>query len=152
MNRLHTVDTLNMLTSQFYLTGSSDNAIDLWTMNKKKPVYSLEGLHRDNSWVLSTDTMRNSNLFASGSYDGQVICYEFRRDQKDFGVLGRFKDMPGCINTMKFSHARQSADFLHGQSQSRFMLAVSHSKEEKHGRWHVQKNTKSGITLLARKT
>ena len=44
-NRIHTVDTLNALTSQFFITGSSNNAIDLWIMNKKKPIYSLEGLH-----------------------------------------------------------------------------------------------------------
>ena len=153
LNRLHTVDTLNMINSQFYITGSSDNAIDLWTMNKKKPVYSLEGLHKGDSWVLSTAAMRNSNLFASGSYDGQVICYEFRRDKRDFGVLGRFKNLPGCINAMKFSHAKSSGDFMQSQGHSqRFMLAVTHSKEEKHGRWHVQKGAKTGVTLLARKT
>ena len=78
-NRFHTVDTLNVINSQFFLTGSSDNAIDLWIMNKKKPIYSLAGLHRDDSWVLSTANVRNSDLFASGSYDNQVLIYGFRR-------------------------------------------------------------------------
>ena len=90
-SRLHSVDTLNVLNSQYFVTGSStDNAIDLWIMNKKKPIYSLGGLHRNNSWLLSTANVRNSDLMASGSYDDQVLIYGFRRQQKDFGVLGRF--------------------------------------------------------------
>ena len=115
-SKLHSVDTLNVLNSQFFLTGSSsDNAIDLWIMNKKKPIYSLASLHENDSWVLSTCNVRNSDLFASGSYDGQVLIYGFRRQQKDFGVLGRFKNLPGCINTMKFSHARASTDLYTGK-------------------------------------
>lgn len=69
-SRMHTVDTINTVNSQFFLTGSSDNAVDLWIMNKKKPIYSLEGLHRDDSWVLSMANVKNSDLFATGSYDG----------------------------------------------------------------------------------
>ena len=141
-SRMHTVDTLNVVNSQYFITGSSDNAIDLWIMNKKKPIYSLEGLHRDDSWILSTANVKNSDLFASGSYDGQVLVYGFRREKKDFGVLGRFSGLPGCINAMKFSHARTSNDlYAGGLANSKFgsdlMLAVSHSKEERMGRWHV---------------
>ena len=140
-SRLHSVDTLNVINGQFFMTGSCDNAMDLWIMNKKKPVYSLEGLHRDDSWILSMANVRNSDLLASASYDGQVICYGFRRDKKDFGVLGRFKDMPGCINVMKFSHAKASSTDMFSGIKTHFgsnlMLAVSHSKEERLGRWHV---------------
>jgi len=131
---VHTVDTINVINSQFFLTGSSDNAIDLWIMNKKKPVCSLEGIHKQDSWILSTDSVRNSDLFASGSYDGQVAVYGFRKQKKDFGVLGRFKGLPGCINALKFSHAR-SADIL--TKNTSLSLAVTHSKEERLGRWHV---------------
>lgn len=41
-NEKHTVDTVNVMTNQYFITGSSDNAIDLWIMNKKKPIFSLE--------------------------------------------------------------------------------------------------------------
>ena len=153
-SRLHTVDTLNVVNSQFFVTGSSDNALDLWIMNKKKPIYSLEGLHRNDSWILSTANVRNSDLIASGSYDDQVIVYGFRRQEKDFGVLGRFQNLPGCINCLKFSHARATNDLysgLHTTFGSNLMLAVSHSKEERLGRWHVQAKTKTGITILRRK-
>ena len=154
-SKLHTVDTVNVINSQFYITGSSDNAVDLWIMNKKKPIYSLASLHKDDSWVLSTANVRNSDLFASGSYDGQVLLYGFRRQQKDFGVLGRFRNMPGCINALKFSHARSAGldtfSGLKAQFGDNLMLAVGHSKEERLGRWHVQSKTKTGVTIMRRK-
>ena len=68
------------------MTASSDNAVDLWIMNKKKPIYSLEGLHRDDSLILSTANVRSSDLFATGSYDGQIVVYGFNKDKKQFGV------------------------------------------------------------------
>jgi hypothetical protein len=131
------------------VTGSSDNAIDLWILNKKKPIFSLEGVHQNDSWVLQTDNIRNSDLICSGSYDGSVMLYGFRKQKKDFAVLGRLTNLPGCINALKFAHAR-SADMMNKQSQ--MMLAVSHSGEERLGRWHVQKNVKEGITILKRKS
>lgn len=82
----HTVDSIHCLTSQFFYTTSSDNAVDLWVMNKKKPIYSLEGLHKPDSWILSSANVRDSDLFATGSYDGQVVVYGFNRDKKKFGV------------------------------------------------------------------
>jgi hypothetical protein len=42
----HFTDTLNVVNNHYFLTTSStDNAIDLWIMNKKKPVFSLEECH-----------------------------------------------------------------------------------------------------------
>jgi len=103
-NQQHTVDTINVINNQYFLTGSSDNCIDLWIMNKKKPVFSMPDVHDNNSWVLSTANVRNSDLFASGSYDGQVNFYKLHRDQKNFSLLGKLSGLDGCINAMKFSH------------------------------------------------
>jgi len=107
----HTVDSVNVLNREFFVTTSSDNAVDLWIMNKKKPIYSLEGLHAEGSWILSCANIRNSDIFATGSYDNQVVVYGFNKEKKKFGVQGRIKDMAGCINNLKFSHHR-TADLL----------------------------------------
>jgi hypothetical protein len=40
-NEKHSVDTVNVITNQYFITGSYDNCIDLWVMNKKKPIFSL---------------------------------------------------------------------------------------------------------------
>jgi len=89
----HTVDTVNIINRQFFYTTSSDNAVDLWILNKKKPIYSLEGLHGEGSWILSSANIRNSDIFCTGSYDGQIVVYGFNQEKKKFGVQGRIKDM-----------------------------------------------------------
>jgi len=75
----HSVDTINVINHQFFVTGSCDNALDLWILSKKKPIFSLENVHKNNSWVLSTANIRNSDLVASGSYDGCVNLYGFMK-------------------------------------------------------------------------
>lgn len=89
--------------------------------------------------------MRNSDLFCSGSYDGQIIFYKLNKEKKNFEVARRLIGLPGgCLNNMRFSNVR-------GQDFSNLMLAVSHSKEERNGRWHVQPKVKDGITIIKRK-
>jgi WD40 repeat protein len=148
-SNIHTVDTCNVLTNQFFYTTSIDNAVDLWVMNKKKPIYSLEGLHENESWILSTANVRDSDLFCTGSYDGQVILYGFNKEKKKFGVQGRIKDIPGCINNLKWSH-HKPVDLLQNKS-NQLMLAASISKEERLGRWHCQKGVHTGITVMRKR-
>ncbi len=87
--------------------------------------------------------MRNSDLFCSGSYDGQLIFYKLNKDKKNFEIARKLQGFNGCINNMKFSRVR-------GQEFSNLMLAVTHSKEERTGRWHVQPKVKDGISIIRR--
>ena len=98
----------------------------------------MENLHDNDSWILSTANVRNSDLFASGSYDGNVNFYKLNRDKKNYSLLGKLDGLNGCINTMKFSHHSRASgsELLKQQKMQRLMLAVSHSKDEKDGRWH----------------
>jgi WD40 repeat protein len=132
-----------VINNQFFFTSSIDNCIDLWIMNKKRPIFTLENLHSPDSWILSTANVRNSDLFCSGSYDGQIIFYRLNKDKKNFEVARRLRGFNGCINNMKFSNIR-------GQDFSNLMLAVTHSKEERLGRWHVQPHVKDGISIVKR--
>jgi WD40 repeat protein len=142
-NEKHTVDTINVINNQFFITGSSDNCIDLWIMNKKKPIFTLGNLHDNGSWVLSTANVKNSDLFCSGSYDGNLNFYKLNKNEKKFDIIKKFDNLPGCLNNMRFS-APTGIDY------SRMMIAVSHSKEERLGRWHVQPKVKEGISILRR--
>lgn len=53
-NEKHTSDSVNVINNQFFFTSSVDNCIDLWIMNKKRPIYTMENLHKNDSWILST--------------------------------------------------------------------------------------------------
>ena len=144
----HTTDTLNIINNHFFVTGSySDNCLDLWIMNKKKPIFSLKNCHMNNSWMLSTAAVKSSDLMASGSYDGCVNLYQFNKEKKIITKLNSLTGLDGCINTLKFSNSKGQQN-VH---KNEIMLAVSHSEEERFGRWHVQPKTKTGITIL-RKT
>ena len=37
----NSVDTINVINHQFFVTGSADNALDLWILSRKKPIFSL---------------------------------------------------------------------------------------------------------------
>jgi ribosomal RNA-processing protein 9 len=105
-NEKHTTDTINVINNQFFLTGSIDNCIDLWIMNKKRPIFTLENVHEKDSWVLSTASVRNSDLFCSGSYDGFVNFYKLNKGKKNFEIAKKLGGLNGCLNNLKFSTVR----------------------------------------------
>jgi hypothetical protein len=73
-----------------------------------------------------------------------LIFYKLNKDKRNFEIARKMDGLHGCLNNLKFSNVR-------GQDFSQLMLAVSHSKEERTGRWHVQPKVKDGITII-RKT
>jgi len=108
-NPEHTTDTLNVINNHFFVTGShSDNCLDLWLMNKKKPVFSLQNCHRNDSWLLSTAAVRSSDLMVSGSYDGCVNFYQILKEKKEIVKTHSLSGLHGCINSLKFSHTKGS--------------------------------------------
>jgi len=82
-NHEHNTDTLNVINNHFFVTGSySDNSLDLWIMNKKKPIFSLRNCHTPGTWMLSSANVKSSDLLASGGYDGFINFYKFDKDNK----------------------------------------------------------------------
>jgi ribosomal RNA-processing protein 9 len=108
-NPEHSTDTINVINNHFFVTGShSDNCLDLWLMNKKKPIFTLPNCHKNDSWLLSTATVRSSDLMVSGSYDGCVNFYQILKEKKQIVKTHSLTALDGCINTLKFSHTKGS--------------------------------------------
>ena len=75
-NQEHNTDMLNVINNHFFVTGSySDNCLDLWIMNKKRPIFTLSDCHRPGTWMLSSAVVKSSDLMATGGYDGCVNLY-----------------------------------------------------------------------------
>ena len=147
-NPTHHTDTLNVINHHFFVTGSHvDNCLDLWIMNKKKPIFSLSDCHKPGSWLLSTAAVRSSDLLASGSYDGCINFYKFDKQAKTLAKTNSISGLDGCINCLQFSNVKGNQTF----KKNEIMLAASHSQEEKWGRWHVYPKAKNGITILRKK-
>mmetsp|Transcript_19416 Transcript_19416/g.29825 ORF Transcript_19416/g.29825 Transcript_19416/m.29825 type:complete len:131 (+) Transcript_19416:565-957(+) len=82
-NHEHHTDTLNVVNNHFFMTGShTDNCLDLWIMNKKRPIFTLADCHRPNSWLLSTASIPQCDMMASGGFDGNLNLYKFDKDNK----------------------------------------------------------------------
>lgn len=120
----HYTDTLNVINNHFFITGShSDNCLDLWIMNKKKPIFSLGNCHKDNTWMLSTAVVKSSDLIASGGFDGCVNFYQFNKEKKQIIKTNSLEGFHGCLNSIKFSNTKG----VNTYAQNEIMLAVSHS-------------------------
>lgn len=144
-NTQHNTDTLNIINPHFFTTGSyADNCIDLWIMNKKKPIFTIADCHLNDSWILATDNVKSSDLLASSSYDGTINFYKFLKDKKEIIKTNTMTGFDGCLNCLKFSNVKGNQTKL----KNEIMLAVTHSQEEKWGRWHVQPKAKNGISIL----
>ena len=106
-NTEHNTDTLNVINQHFFVTGShSDNCLDMWIMNKKRPIFTLNNCHANNSWLLSTASVKSSDLMASGSYDGSVNLYSVNKDKKEIVKLNSLTGLDGCITALKFSNTK----------------------------------------------
>jgi ribosomal RNA-processing protein 9 len=139
---------LSILDDEYFVTGSIESAIDLWTFKKKKPIYKLKDCHKnhtpnnihDNAWITTISSIRNSDLLCSASIDSSINLYKFSRENKNIeklGALPKGEDsfIPGTVNTVKFSPKRS-------------YLAYTHSDEQKLGRWFTTKPTKGGISIV----
>jgi ribosomal RNA-processing protein 9 len=74
----HFTDSVNVINNHYFVTTSTtDNCMDLWIMNKKKPVGSILDCHQPNSLLLSSTSVKNTDLLATGGTDGTVQLYQF---------------------------------------------------------------------------
>ena len=113
-----------MINNHFFVTGSqTDNCLDLWIMNKKRPIYSLNNCHAKNTWLLSTDLVHNSDLIATGGFDGKVNLYKFNKDKKMIEKIKEIDGLHGSLNQIKFSNIK----FYNNFNVNETFLAVSHS-------------------------
>ena len=105
-NPEHSTDTVSVINNHFFVSGSySDNALDLWIMNKKKPIFSLGDCHK-RGWMLSTAAVKSSDLMASGGVDGCVNLYKIDKSKKAIVKTRTLEGLNGSINALKWSNTK----------------------------------------------
>jgi ribosomal RNA-processing protein 9 len=100
-------DCLAMVDEENFLTGGDSGTISLWNVNKKKAVFSMplaHGFHTqplDYSsgeptpsggvetpyWITSLASLRYSDMFVSGSWDGTVRVWQIGKNMKNFSLV-----------------------------------------------------------------
>ncbi|KAG7451535.1 WD40 repeat-like protein [Guyanagaster necrorhizus] len=142
-------------------------SICLWVTQKKKPVFTqalshgfnevsseTEGVIKTPRWVTALASLRYSDLFASGSWEGDIRLWKLDSKLKSFSLVGTIPAF-GIVNSLQFISPPQSffdaaAWTKEGQSGSdvskrrdagRYLLVAGMGREHRLGRWQ---NVKKG--------
>ncbi|KAI4120086.1 MAG: hypothetical protein LQ345_000042 [Seirophora villosa] len=110
------IDRVAMLDEETFVTGSDNGGISLWSMHKKKPVFTVPVAHGldpplkpeeasaeavpdlkapgepQPRWITALATVSYADLILSGSWDGWVRVWKVSEDKKrieKIGVLGK---------------------------------------------------------------
>ncbi|KNC96468.1 uncharacterized protein SPPG_08059 [Spizellomyces punctatus DAOM BR117] len=125
------LDAVALIDEELFISGSDTGAISLWTLNRKKPLFTKLRAHGPGSrvksanpegdngeedkvedvdssdgkcWITALATVRYSDLFASGAGDGYIRLWKLSKDKRRFALLGSIP-MPGFVNSLVFFEA-----------------------------------------------
>lgn len=154
------IDVVSMVDDSHFVTGSDNGNICLWSLAKKKPVFTQRVAHgteplpdstkisaevdeklRKNQledkrlahpyWVTAIHAIPYSNIFISGSWNGALKVWKISQNLREFELLG---DLNNCKGVVTKIQAVESGK--HGRETFRILASVS--KEHRLGRWISQ--------------
>jgi len=107
------LECIALIDETTFVTGGDSGSISLWTTQKKKPIFthplahgfnevlsSTEGLIQTPRWITALGALRYSDLFVSGSWEGQLRLWKLDNKLKSFSLLGNIP-IPGVINSLQ---------------------------------------------------
>ncbi|MCJ1471833.1 pre-rRNA processing protein [Lambiella insularis] len=113
------IDRVAVIDEEMFVTGSDNGSLAMWTMHKKKPVYTVPLAHgldpplkpeeayaeKEPSytvpsgpqprWITALATVPYSDLIVSGSWDGWVRVWKISEDKKRIEAVGAVGRAPG---------------------------------------------------------
>lgn len=105
------IDRVALIDEESFVTGSDNGSISLWTLHKKKPIFTVPLAHgldppmtpeeasaeaepgtrvpeRQPRWITALATVPYSDVVLSGSWDGQVRIWRVSDDKKRLESMG----------------------------------------------------------------
>lgn len=151
------IDCVTMIDDSHFITGSDNGNISLWSLSKKKPLYTERTAHgvapaptstqisaeadeqkrnlqlqnqkiAQPYWITALHAIPYSNVFVSGSWDGSLRIWKLTENLREFQLLGQ---LPGCHGVVTQIQALEAGK--HGRETFRILASVS--KEHRLGRW-----------------
>ncbi|GAA5925462.1 ribosomal RNA-processing protein RRP9 [Sporobolomyces koalae] len=167
------IDCVAMVDDTTLLSGGDSGSICLWTITKKKPIHTVQFAHGFNEhvsetegvigtprWITSLATLPYGDVFASGSWDGQVRLWKIDERIRSFSLLTTIA-APGFVNSLqliapslrptKENHLprldgkKQEQDAHKGSKN--LVVVAGVAKEPRLGRWMRFKDGKEGALV-----
>ncbi|KAI9315601.1 WD40-repeat-containing domain protein [Dichotomocladium elegans] len=145
------LDCIAQVEESIFITGGDSGVISLWDINRKKPIFSQTEAHGINTthsesegdintpfWITAVASLRYSDLFVSGSWDGFVRFWKISKDKKNFVEIGKIA-VAGVVNSLELKTVFPS---------NRTYLLVGVGQELKGGRWLRLKGVKNCTKIL----
>ncbi|KAI9259429.1 WD40-repeat-containing domain protein [Phascolomyces articulosus] len=146
------LDCISQIDEKMFVTGGDGGVISLWDIGRKKPVFSISPAHGVNTvlsksegeintayWITAIASLRYSDLFVSGSWDGFVRFWKITSDNKSFSQISQVP-VAGVINSIEIKTIFPS---------NRTVVAVGVGQEMKSGRWlRLKKGVKNCTKII----
>ena len=132
-------DCISFLSEDTFVSGGEDGTDALRNSQKKKPVSVVKAAHGVDSsgipnWISALTTLKNSDIFASGSNDGFIRIW--KAEFSKFGITPLLTiPMTGFVNSLAFS------------SSGKFLVAGI-GQEHRLGRWESIKQARNGVRII----
>ncbi|CAB5389885.1 WD40 repeat-like protein [Rhizophagus irregularis] len=139
------IDVVEMIDEDNFLSGGNSGTISLWNIGIKKPIFVYRLAHGIESegtiplayWITSLAIIKYSDLFVSGSWDGNIRLWKIANNFKSFVPLTQIT-MIGFVNSLKFATVIDEKVFL----------LAGIGQEHRLGRWQKIKKAKNGWRLI----
>lgn len=141
------LDSLAQIDESTFITGGDSGVISLWDINRKKPVFSSHQCHGVSTfedittpyWITALASLKHSDLFVSGSWDGFVRFWKVAADNKSFAQVAQIP-VNGVVNSLQIKTVSPG---------NRTLLVIGVGQELRLGRWlRLKKGVKNGSKLV----
>ncbi|XP_044741017.1 U3 small nucleolar RNA-interacting protein 2 [Chrysoperla carnea] len=134
------IDCVKLINEQTFVSGGNDGSLHVWGSMKKKPLCTIKNAHGIDStndlpnWIVCIAALLNSDLVASGSYDGFIRLWKVT---DSFRNMKQILEIPvnGFVNQMMFS---QNGDYL--------IAAIG--REHRSGRWWNKTDAVNSVIII----
>ncbi|KAI6026011.1 WD40 repeat-like protein [Pisolithus marmoratus] len=107
------IECVALIDETNFVSGGDTGSICLWNTGKKKPIFTqaichgfhevesaTEGIVRTPRWITSIACLRYSDMFVSGSWDGEIRIWKLDSKVKSFSLVGTV-EVPGVVNSLQ---------------------------------------------------
>merc|ERR1712142_1207762 len=148
------LDSVAFINEDYWVTGSDEGGLALWTVGKKKPLTQFAKAHSGINlrskwtpdgvqppgtnvhWISAVAAAPCSNLVASGSSDGHIRFWKCGEGFKHLTRLKFTVQVQGFVNSLKFS-------------EDGSILVAGVGQEHRLGRWWRIAEAKNSICVLS---